>query len=174
MAVSTDAAAAPGLQLTQTPPPALAGPRRTLLRCCASYDGAVLPVPTEWTALLRHHALTLLEPPWVWGASASPRVDLAILRARAVGGGVVLTDIPDDWDNLERALAVPGVVGAIAVACEGIDLWVGRAFELRLDVPLRRTTETSAARYELRDAGEAEVVLLALAALVAEGVGGGG
>lgn len=124
----------------------------------------MLPIAPAWTALVRRHALVLLDPPWCYGASASPRIDLVLLRWKAIGGGVVLTDIPDDWDCLEEALAVPGVVGAIAVACDGIDLWVGPEHEVDVGVPLRRTTETTLARFELRDAVEAEAVLRAIAA----------
>ncbi len=119
-------------------------------------------MPSEYRAMVERHALVLMEPPWCWGASASARVDVARLRLAAQRGGVVLTDIPDDWDSLEEALAVPGVVGAIAVACDGIDLWVGREYEVEVGIALRRTTETTAARFELRDPAEAEVVLRAL------------
>lgn len=129
----------------------------------------MLPIDPAWTALVRRHALVLLDPPWCHGASAAPRVDVALLRGQAARGGVVLSDIPDDWRSLEEALALPGVVGAIAVACDGIDLWVGPDFEVDVGVPLRRTTETPLARFELRDPAEAEVVLAALEALV-EGV----
>ncbi len=127
-----------------------------------AYDPTMLLLPAPWPSLLLHADLVLLEPPWCYGPSPSPRIDVARLSTLARRGGVVLTDIPDAWDSLEEALAVPGVVGAVAVACDGIDLWVGRAFELALEVPLRRTTETTAARYELRDPGEAQAVLEAL------------
>jgi hypothetical protein len=124
----------------------------------------VLPIPAPWTDLVLRCALILLDPPWCYGPSPSPRIDVAVLSLQAARGGIVLTDIPDDWDSLEEALAVPGVVGAIAVACDGIDLWVAPEYELPLDVPLRRTTETTAARFELRTLDEAEQVLTALAA----------
>ncbi len=122
----------------------------------------MLPIAPRWTEIVRRHALVLLDPPWCYAPSASPRVDVALLRVQAARGGIVLTDIPDDWDSLEEALAVPGVVGAIAVACDGIDLWVGPEQEVDVDVPLRRTTETVLARFELRELADAEVVLAAL------------
>lgn len=114
-----------------------------------------------WRALVRRHALVLLDPPWCYGPWPAPRIDIAVLTTQARRGGIVLTDIPDAWDSLEEALAVPGVVGAIAVACDGIDLWVGPAYERDVGV-LRRTTETTLAWYELRDPEDAEAVLRAL------------
>lgn len=71
----------------------------------------------------------LLEPPFCYGAWRGPRIDLPVLRVRARArledhDGVVLTDIPDDDASLADALAVPGVLGALAVACGWVDVWV--------------------------------------------------
>lgn len=75
----------------------------------------------------------LLEPPFCYGAWRGPRIDLPVLRVRARArldgdhDGLVLTDIPDDDDSLAEALEVPGVLGALAVACGWVDVWVREA-----------------------------------------------
>lgn len=72
----------------------------------------------------------LLDPPFCYGAWRGPRVDVPVLATRVrwerEGGAaaVVLTDIPDDEESLMAALALDGVVGALALGCGSLDVWV--------------------------------------------------
>lgn len=75
----------------------------------------------------------LLDPPFCYGAWRGPRVDVPVLETRVrwerEGGAasVVLTDIPDDEDSLAAALTLDGVVGALALGCASLDVWVEEA-----------------------------------------------
>ncbi len=72
----------------------------------------------------------LLDPPLCSGPWRGQRIDVPILAARVAaarrGGAwaVVLTDIPDDDASLSDALARDHVLGALAVGCGTLDVWV--------------------------------------------------
>lgn len=91
---------------------------------------ALLRFTRDLAAQTPQHAIRLLDPPFCYGAWRGPRIDLDVLAlklrdALADGArGVVLSDIPDDDDSLERALRQDGVLGALAVGCGHLDLWV--------------------------------------------------
>jgi hypothetical protein len=122
-------------------------------------------------------ALSLLDPPWCYGAHPGseidvPRLALELRRLDAKPRSVVLSDIPDDFASLQEALALPAVAGAVAVACDGLDLWVGRTVEEalagRVEARLSRDSETPLARFELRDPRQADEVLRLLEAIGTE------
>ena len=100
-----------------------------------------------------HHAVRVLDPPFCYGAWSGPRVDLPVLRLSvrdvlAAGArGVVLSDIPDDDASLAEALDVPGVLGALAIGCGHLDLWVRDpvADALKDACTVRRGTDTTLA-----------------------------
>jgi len=103
------------------------------------------------------HAVRLLDPPFCYGAWRGPRIDLPVLTLRvrdalADGArGLVLADIPDDDESLLAALELPDVLGAIAVGCDHLDLWVLDPLAASLaDVcTVRRSTGTPLAWAEM-------------------------
>lgn len=111
------------------------------------------------------HAVRVLEPPFCYGPWRGPRIDLPILALRvrdalADGArGVVLADIPDDDDSLLAALAVDGVLGAIAIGCGHLDLWVVDpvASAVSETCTVRRSTGTDLAWAELATAEQVRV-----------------
>jgi hypothetical protein len=117
--------------------------------------------------------LLLVSSPMCWdarGQCIDP--DLLRLRLRDLppGGAAVLSDIPDVLPSLERALAIPGVVGALAVGCGSVDLWLAPAIERPLLARLapvgvgvvRRSSETSLACLVLSTPQEAQAAWLAI------------
>ncbi len=112
--------------------------------------------------------LQLIEPPWCFGPRPGRLIDVALLtfQLRSTprsGRWAVLGDIPDDFASLEAALALPEVAGAAAVACGGIDIWLGEAQERALSTwPLRREEGTTLVRVELRSPEQSDAFLRAL------------
>lgn len=115
-------------------------------------------------------ALRLVEPPWCSGPRPGRLIDVALLafrlrRAGRAGRWAVLSDIPDDFASLEQALALPEVAGAAALACSGVDIWLGEDQEEALRAwTLRREGGTTLVRVELRSGEESEAFLRVLAA----------
>jgi hypothetical protein len=74
--------------------------------------------------------IPLLDPPFCYGPWRGPRIDLLMLRTLVRGSrsrgarAVVLSDIPDDDESLIAALSCDGVLGAIAVGCGWLDVWL--------------------------------------------------
>ncbi len=112
--------------------------------------------------------LQLIEPPWCFGPRAGKLIDVPLLTFQLRSAGrpgrwAVLGDIPDDFESLEAALALPEVAGAAALACDGIDIWLGRSQEAALGSwPVRREEGTTLVRVELRDPEQADAFLRAL------------
>ncbi|MCO4769118.1 MAG: hypothetical protein KDA24_03755 [Deltaproteobacteria bacterium] len=105
----------------------------------------------------------LLAPPFCYGAWRGPRVDLPILasrvRAKQAAGAwaVVLSDIPDDDESLMSALQTRGVLGALALGCGELDIWVEDStagLAALQDLRVRRTTDSPLPRIVVRDVDE--------------------
>ena len=127
----------------------------------------------------------LLAPPFCYGAWRGPRVDLPVLRVRARSrlaeghDGLVLTDIPDDDASLAAALEIPGVLGALAVACGWVDVWVCEAVAERAGregLPVRlggtegvRGEPSRLARVEVRELPEVRRLWAVLEDVAREG-----
>lgn len=107
-------------------------------------------------------AVPLVDPPFCYGAWRGPRIDLLMLgttvRAAQSRGArcVVLSDIPDDDESLVAALSSEGVLGALAVGCGWLDVWVteevARGAEGHLTV--KRSSDSVLPRVVIRDPGE--------------------
>lgn len=118
--------------------------------------------PIPWTPPA---PLRVLDPPLCFGPRAEPLLDVPLLalklRLEAMPDRpcVLLSDIPDEWDSLERGLALSGMAGAFAVGCGSLDVWLAPAVEAAAVASgigvVRRTPETSLARIELRSPSEA-------------------
>jgi len=126
---------------------------------------ALLHFTRELARQPARHAVRLVEPPFCYGAWRGPRIDLPVLelRVRDAGRsgaiGVVLSDIPDDDQSLLDALAVPGVLGALAVGCAHLDLWVldPIAAALAEAIPIRRSADSPLVRAEIHSPEQARV-----------------
>jgi hypothetical protein len=92
----------------------------------------------------------------------------------------LLSDIPDDLGSLAEGLALPGLLGALALGCGSLDLWLAPAVEAAVlrglaETPavapaVRRSGETPLARLELREPAEAQRLWELLSALAAPAV----